>query len=181
MGMIIGGIKPVFESVSKDFSKKNLVIFLISFFAIILLSIVEFNQNNSNNIFVYFLSGMSEAISTIVPGISGTALLMVIGTYNDIMSMFASLFDISSLLNNLIILLPFLIGLIIGVIVVSKVINYLFKKYKTSTYYAIIGFSLASIILIFLQTLGKNYSLLEVALSLVTFLIGYIIAAKMPE
>lgn len=181
MGMIIGGIKPVFESVSKDFSKKNLVIFLISFFAIILLSVVEFNQNNTNNIFLYFLSGMSEAISTIVPGISGTALLMVIGTYNDIMSMFASLFDISSLLNNLIILLPFLIGLIIGVIVVSKVINYLFKKYKTSTYYAIIGFSLASIILIFLQTLGKNYSLLEVVLSLVTFLIGYIIAAKMPE
>lgn len=181
MGMIIGGIKPVFERVSKDFNKKNFVIFLISFFAIMLLSIIEFDQNNNNNIFMYFVSGISEAISTIVPGISGTAMLMIIGTYNDVMSMFASLFDISSLLNNLVILIPFLIGLIIGVIIVSKFINYLFKKHKTSTYYAIIGFSLASIILIFLQTLGKNYSLFEVILSMVTFIIGYIIAAKMPE
>ena len=181
MGMIIGGVKPLYNKVYKEFNTKNLLIFLFSFFAIILLSFVEIQSKDSNNIFIYILSGISEAISTIVPGISGTALLMLIGTYDKIMQCFANLFDVSMLFKNLIILLPFAVGLIIGVIGVSKVLNYLLKKYKISTYYAIIGFSLSSIVIMFIQTLNKKYSPLEIVLSFVFFIIGYEVATRIPE
>lgn len=182
MGMIIGGIKPIFDDVYKKINKSNLTIFLLSFFTILLLSFIKFQGlNYENNIFTYFLSGISEALSTIVPGISGTALLMVIGTYNDVMNTFANLFNLSNLSNNLIILIPFSLGLIIGAVIISKIINYLFKKYKTGTYYAIIGFSLSSIVLLFFQTLNQSYSLTEIFFSFITFILGYIITIKMPE
>lgn len=180
MGMIIGGMKPIVNKVYKNFDKKNLIIFLVSFFAIILLSLIDI-QNNHNNIFTYFLSGISEAISTIVPGISGTALLMVIGTYNAVMNSFANLLIFELFLKNMVVLLPFSIGLIIGIIAVAKIINILFKKYKVGTYYAIIGFSLASIVLMFLQTINRTYNTLEIILSFITFFLGYFVATKIPE
>lgn len=179
-GMILGGIKPIINKINKDFNKQNFIIFLLSFFSIILLSLLNIKGNN-NNIFTYFISGIFEAISTIVPGISGTALLMMIGTYNIVITAFANLLNYSYLINNIKIILPFIIGLVLGIIIVSKFINYLFKKYKTNTYFAIIGFSLASILLIFLQTLNKSYSILEIILSFFSFIIGYFITTKFSE
>ncbi len=181
IGMIIGGIKPDLERCLQKFSKKNLVILLICFFAIILLSVVKFKGNNHSNVLTYFFSGIVEAISTIVPGISGTALLMLIGTYDEVMLIFANLFNWSYMINNLIILLPFLFGLIIGVMIVSKILNYLLKNYKAETNYAIIGFSFASIILLFFQTLEKKYTIVEILISICTLIIGYIVAVKMAE
>ena len=116
-----------------------------------------------------------------MPGISGTALLMLIGTYDEIMQCFANFFDISVLPKNLIVLIPFMLGLIVGVIGVSKVLNSLLKKHKVSTYYSIIGFSLSSIVIMFVQTLNKNYSVLEIILSFAFFIIGYEVAARIPE
>lgn len=181
IGMIIGGVKPLYNKICKEFDAKNLLIFLISFFTIILLSFVEIQSKNVNGIFVYTLSGISEAISTIVPGISGTALLMLIGTYDEIMQCFANLFDVSMFSRNLIVLIPFTVGLILGIIGISKVLNNLLKKHRISTYYAIIGFSLSSIVIMFVQTLNKNYSLSEMILSFIFFIIGYEIAIRIPE
>lgn len=181
IGMIVGGVKPLYSKVYREFNTKNLLIFLSSFFTIILLSFIKIQSKNVNSAFVYALSGISEAISTIVPGISGTALLMLIGTYDEIMNCFANLFDISLIFRNLIIIIPFTIGLIVGVIGISKVLNNLLKKHKNSTYYAIIGFSLSSIVIMFVQTLNKNYSLLEIILSFLFFIIGYEIAIRIPE
>lgn len=181
MGMIIGGIKPIYKKIYKSFNVKNLIIFLVSFFSIILLSFINLERKNIDNMFLYGMSGIAEAISTIVPGISGTALLMIIGTYSNIMNCFATLFDFSFFSKNLIILVPFAIGLMIGVIVVSKIINHFLKKYKISTYYAITGFSLSSIVVMFFQTLHKNYSILEIIFSFIAFIIGDIVATKIPE
>lgn len=182
MGMIIGGIKHIFDEVRKEIKIQNIFIFLLSFFSIILLSFIKFEAIKHNeNIFIYFLSGISEAISTIVPGISGTALLMMIGTYNDIMNMFANLFNLSNFSTNLLISLPFFMGLVTGIIITSKIINHLFKRYKTGTYFSIIGFSFASVVLLFIQTLNQSYFFTEIFLSFVVFIVGYIIIIKMPE
>lgn len=181
IGMIIGGIKPIFNNIYKELDLKKIIYLLFAFFSIILLSIVKFTGNNTNNIFTYFISGISEAISTIVPGISGTALLMVIGTYNEIMNVFSNLFNFSLILKNLAVIIPFLFGLIIGVIFISKLINYLFKKYRINTYYAIMGFSLASVFLMFIQTLNRRYSISEILLAFITFILGYVITIKLPE
>lgn len=181
MGMIVGGVKPLYNKIYKKFNITNLLVFLFSFFSIILLSFVKIQLKNANGIFVYILSGISEAISTIVPGISGTALLMLIGTYDEIMQCFANLFDISIMFQNFFVLIPFTGGLIVGVISVSKILNNLLKKHKVSTYYAIMGFSLSSIVIMFIQTLYKNYSLLEVILSFIFFIIGYEGATRIPE
>lgn len=181
MGMIIGGIKPICNKIYEEFNIKNLLIFLTSFFAIILLSFIEIKSINADCAFVYILSGISEAISTVVPGISGTALLMIIGTYDEIMQCFANLFSVSTLFKNLIVLIPFTLGFIIGIIVISKILNNLFNKYKIRTYYAIIGFSLSSIVIMFIQTLDKSYSFMEILLSFICFIIGYEMATKIPE
>lgn len=181
MGMIIGGVKPLYNKIYKEFNIRNLLIFLISFFAIILLSLVKIQVKNANSAFIYALSGISEAVSTIVPGISGTALLMLIGTYDGIMKCFANLFDASVILKNLIILIPFMVGFIVGVIGVSKILNNLLKKHKVNTCYAIIGFSFSSIVIMFVQTLNKNYSLLEIILSFIFFIIGYEVTTRISE
>lgn len=109
IGLIIGGIPDILNKVNKN----NYYISIIS--CIVFTGITIFNVNNSyiikNNFIdfvVYFISGMIETIGTIVPGVSGTALLMIIGTYDSIIYAVGNI-------TNIKLLIPFIFGMFIDV------------------------------------------------------------------
>ena len=116
--------------------------------------------------------GIIDATTMVIPGISGTAVFMVLGLYENLLNMFASVDSITNIINNLNSLIPFILGVIFGVLVISFFMNYLFKTKKEITEYGIFGFQLSAVIIIFCQTFTKNYSILEIVTGLILFLAG---------
>lgn len=110
---------------------------------------------NLHNIINLLLIGFIMAGSHIIPGISGTVILMVLGSYGIMLNAVANLKDlflITSYINNLdivfyniAVIIPIGIGLIIGAVLFSKLMSYFLKRYYTQTYCAIIGFVVGSI------------------------------------
>lgn len=130
--------------------------------------------NHLNDITLFLILGIIEAITMIVPGISGTVIFMLIGCYNKLIDFLSNLFVI----DNFKILVSFGIGIVIGTLIVVKLIDYLLNKYKTKTYMAILGFTISSILLLFIQTLNNSYSFTQIIIGLLLLGLGYKIARK---
>ena len=174
IGLIIGTTKEIIREVNLK-NKKEFVFFIITFIFMIILSFIKIknNYNYTNNIFnnlFIILIGMIDAATMIIPGISGTAIFILIGCYNFILLVF------SNPLSNIIISFFFIIGLFLGTIITTKIMNYLLNKKKEIIYPIILGFSLSSIFILLVKTL-VNYSG-NLILGILLFLIGYKISLK---
>lgn len=103
------------------------------------------------------LLGFIAAGTMIVPGISGSMVLLVLGYYNSVMMHLKSFVVCLLTLNfaemgpHLLVLIPFGIGIILGLLIVSKAIRWLLDKHPTPTYYGILALMLASPYAIFLK------------------------------
>lgn len=171
IGLIVGGIPNVVNKVEK----KDYYIVIISFIIFFLISInnidnVYMIRNNFFDLLIFFLSGIIEAIGTVVPGISSTALLMVMGTYNDVIASIGSL-------SNFTILVPFGIGLFVGLVLFVRIINFLFKKYKNRVYASVLGFLMASVILLIIQSFKYDFYVVELLIGLVFMIFGIFISS----
>ena len=131
----------------------------------------------SNLYFYYFLMGIMEAISIILPGISGTALLLNFGCYENIIGAIGKVLLLKISVVEVSILLPFTVGLIAGIFFLAKILSNLLKRYTTIFNFIIIGNVVASLILMLLETLKYSYDVKEVILSFVFLVLGYFISS----
>ena len=95
----------------------------------------------SNYFFYLILAGFLMSAGVVIPGVSSSVILMILGVYTTYLSAVASV--------NLSILFPMGIGLLIGSIVFLKLIQFLFNKYYVQTFYGIIGFVLGSVLVLY--------------------------------
>ena len=111
--------------------------FLMFFFSGFLISTVFYlipeNFIENTNILVVLISGILAMAFMIIPGISGSLMLVVIGTYEKVISAISN-FDFSFLI---IFLLGGITGLVISVTLISRIINY-FKTNLTIFFYGLI-------------------------------------------
>jgi putative membrane protein len=153
IGLILGGVPFLFKEVKLKKEKINIISMIITFTISFLLWFLSKNTfqidlDSSDfswvtNIFNLFLAGIIYSVGKVIPGVSGSFLLIVIGMYEYVLSVMAH--PISVGLMEIGKLIPFLIGLIIGVILLIKLMNYLLKKHFGFIYSIIIGFVLGSI------------------------------------
>lgn len=175
VGLIVGGVPSVMEKVKNSDYFVSVIGFVIFFVISIIGGTNEYVlRNNFVDGIMLFSSGIIEAISSIVPGISGTALLMVMGTYNII------IFSLGNMVN-LKIMIIFVIGILVGTFLTIKVINYLFKCYNDKMYALILGFLMASIVLIVIQTFRGGASIYELVIGIVFMIIGIFISNVFKE
>lgn len=167
IGLILGGVKYIYKKAeSSKYSLGMIMAFVISF--LLLIAIIVVDKTNASNGIAYFdfslgtyflliALGMIASITMIVPGISGSAVLLVLGYYTAIVSnVVGNILDFSEILYNLQVIIPFALGAAIGIIIFSKVISIALRKYPKETYFAILGFILASIIGVFLEIKDHN-------------------------
>lgn len=88
--------------------------------------------------------GVVASSTMIIPGISGSFVMLLLGVYGKIIAAVAALTS-SNLMSAVILLLPFGIGVVLGLVFCSKLIKFLLKKYPNITYAAIFGFVVGSI------------------------------------
>jgi len=88
----------------------------------------------------FILFGLIYAVGSIVPGISSSFIFMHLGVYDDMLNAISTL--------NFTKLLPAAIGLALGAIILIRCVEFLFSRYHTVAYYAVLGFLLGSALLI---------------------------------
>ena len=182
IGMMVAGIKSLFENVKgKKISNKGKIIALLISLVLVLISLIDINGESSTvpkNLFsliMLFISGFVDIAASIIPGICGTALLMILGYYDTVISSLGSILDFSNLSYNMFVLIPFVLGMIAGAIIISKLVVYLFDKYKDQTNFTILCFAIASIIILFVKTIITPIQILELVISIMLFISGFII------
>ena len=100
---------------------------------------------------------------------------MILGLYEMLLSLLASLNSIKEILNNLNILIPYFLSLIVTVILLSKLMNYLFKNKRSLMYSSILGFSLSSVFVLLIKLLQNKVKLYY----FIFFIIGFIVSIKL--
>ncbi len=182
IGLIIGGL-PKLYSESKINVKKvsNIIVITLAFIIIIILN--SFSPDHTVKTEANFVTligiGFLESFAMIVPGISGTALLMLVGYYDLVILRFSQIFNIMSLFETTKFFIPFGLGMLIGVIIMSKIINICFKKYPIKTYCAIVGLILSSIYILVIEvfkvTLGFKLFFISLLFIIIGSMISYIL------
>ena len=147
------------NTVIKKNKFSNLIFIVISFCIGVFLVYIEKKYNFSNKStqfsFLYLIfSGIIMSAGVIIPGISSTLILMLLGVYD------AYLLSVSSL--YLPFLFPLAIGLLIGSICCMKLIKLLLDKFYTQTFFSIIGFTIGSIFVLFPTVYSINDAILSI-------------------
>lgn len=187
VGLILGGFPMLYGKVEGTFHPKNLLIFCLTFAFIIGIMFlktgkdVQLNHLDIVGYILLFIVGVIAAATMIIPGISGSFMLMVMGYYEPILNAINELTSLKNIGHNISIFIPIGLGVLVGVVGIAKIIEYLFKKYEVPTYYGIMGFVLASIIGIFASTEALTFAFLPFFIGIILFIIGFIIAYRLGE
>lgn len=188
IGLILGGIPLLNKKIKGHYKNvSNIIIFLLSFGFVIALSVlkgenvVSFANMNIINYIMLFLVGVVAAATMIIPGVSGSFVLMLLGYYKPIVDTIGALTKFNNIWQNIMILVPFGIGVLVGIVAISKLLEFLFKKYEVKTYFGVMGFIMASIITIFTGSEGLVFSIPQLLIGLMLLGIGFTAAYKLGE
>lgn len=196
VGLVLGGIPLLYGKVKgkKDSSLlSNIIIFLLTFSLVIFMAFADkiFNTGSisfSNmSVFSYillFIVGIITSATMVIPGVSGSLVLMLLGYYYPIIKLIKNLSKFQNLSTNLPILIVFGLGVLLGIILISKLIEYLFKKHQTKTYYGVLGFIFASIAAIPISTVKEvslSFNIIHILIGVVMLVIGIITSYKLGE
>ncbi len=183
IGIILGGTPVLFEKIRKHKTVSSIIIFVITFSIVMLLTllgnserIITLDSLNILKVIGLFFAGFVAAASMLLPGISGSFVLMLIGYYRPIIDSIKDLTHFNNLLHNIIILGIAGVGVLCGLILSAKLINWLLKKYEIPTYFGIIGFVIASVISIFVTALSNIILPLDIVIGIIMFIVGILIA-----
>lgn len=169
IGLILGGIVLLFKQISKEekFKIKNIIYIIIPLMIGLGMVYIEnkigMKTVESANFIYLIVSGFLMSIGIVVPGVSSTIILMLLGIYSLYLSAVATLY--------LPVLIPMVIGVILGSLIFLKIIKILLDKFYIKTMYAIIGFTLGSIFVL-LPEIGNT---LEIVISIFCIICGYCI------
>lgn len=198
MGLVIGGIPLLYKKVKGKKEKKEIsswIIFALTFMFVVIMALsdkifagtfgtVDFSNMSLGNYILLFLVGAIAAATMIIPGVSGSLVLMLLGYYYPIINLIKELTQFNNLFSNLLVAGVFGIGILVGIVLISKLIEFLFKRFEIKTYYGVLGFIFASIIAIPIATFSEvqiTFDLLNIAVGVLTGVLGGIIAYKLGE
>ena len=160
--------------INRNIKKWNIVNFILIFifaFLTILLSIINPSISENINLFYILICGIIASSAMILPGISGSLILVILGVYTLIINA----------LNNVEynIILVFLIGCLIGIINFSKIIKWLFHNYRDYTFSIMLGLVIGSIYTVwpwrksFTDDMTNEYIFLSVIITIIGFTVIY--------
>lgn len=192
-GLIMGSLPFIVKKVKGHTITVGKIIPFLVFFALVILMAVMGETGGAAadvsfglvNVLKLLIVGIIAAATMVIPGVSGSMMLMLLGYYdtilesiNDFMDALVK-FDIQGLLVETGVLAPFGIGVVIGIFLIAKLIEFIFSKAEVHAYYAIIGLIVASPVAILLKTDWSGVSILVIVISILTFAAGWFVASKL--
>lgn len=169
IGLIVGSIPTIFEKVK---AKKYSVSQIIAFFAgiVFIVSVPLFAKErvllvqeiDLGLVITLFFLGIVAAATMVIPGVSGSLILLAFGYYIYIVALVKDFlkaiifFDKATLASNVFPILALAAGILIGVVLLAKLVEKLLKKRPKQVYSAILGMVCASPFAIIYQLLNPG-------------------------
>ncbi len=192
IGLIAGGLPMIIKEVKGQKIKlSGIVGFLVFFVLVIGMAALDGASGNNaefskgiTDIIKLFGAGIVAAATMVIPGVSGSMMLMLLGYYEPVISAVNEAVDGlrgvegASFASALFVLIPFGIGVVVGIFAIAKLIEWLFSKFKLTVYWAIIGLISASPIAIIMMNSEsfKNINVLTVITAIIALAAGAVIA-----
>ena len=207
IGLVLGGVPMIIKRIRESFKKKskkkvkenmnvNYLIAAITFAFVIILAFsqeifgrglgdVNLASISGTGYLLLFLVGVIAAATMVIPGVSGSLVLMLLGYYLPVVNTIKELTHFKNIGHNILVCIPFGLGVLLGIILISKLIEWLLNKYETKSYFGVLGFVLASIIAIPVSVYHEigimQYTMVEGVVAIVLLVLGYIIGNKLGE
>ena len=155
IGLILGGLPAIFKRVNmKKAGIPGIILFLVFLALVVVLPLLNPPEartldHSLGTILLMIPLGAIASSTMVIPGISGSMILMLLGYYNSVINAMNDLRggDWSSLA----ILLPYVIGLLVGIVFIAKLMNFLLKKHAALTFCAIFGLVIGSPVALLMQ------------------------------
>lgn len=193
IGLIIGGIPVIYKKVKGNTIRlPQIIAFVLLFATVVGFSLVGEGGGSSaditfsvGNVLKLFGVGIIAAATMVIPGVSGSMIMMILGYYNTIIDTVNAFinalksFDIPAMLDTFVVLVPFGIGVVVGAVAVAKLIEFMLNKFPLVTYWAIIGLIVASpFAIIFMMEIG-TIGVVEIVTGLILLVAGFFISMKL--
>ena len=195
IGLIVGGLPATWKKVKGKGIKISYIIpFLVFFVLVVGLALIGEKEGNAADLtfglwscIKLFVVGIIGSATMVIPGVSGSMMLLLLGYYNPIVSAIKDFvtalasFDMQGILQGCGVLVPAGVGIVVGVFAIAKLIELVFEKFPMQAYWAIIGLIVASPFAVLLMAQLGTITAVSVAVSVVTFAIGFVIAMKLGD
>ena len=180
IGLIIGGTYNYSQNIK--FNIKNILIIILVIIFFLFISINSFKEiyslkNNFIDNIIFLIGGIIEMFASIVPGISGTSLLIMLGIYNQILNMISMIFNLNYVTNHLNLYISYGVGMGLSFIINAYLISYLLKKYRNQSNVIICGLSLSSILFLLIMVFSIRIEAIEFILGIMLLLLGILISS----
>lgn len=129
-----------------------------------------------------FFIGLVAAATMIVPGVSGSMIMMMLGFYEPILQAnnacirALSVMDFPTLLFNVMVLAPYFCGMVIGVLLFARAVEQLLTRHECQMYRIVIGLVFSSPFVILWDVSWKSVALYELMGGIALALLGYVAA-----
>lgn len=195
VGLILGGLPAIWKKVKGSSVKAGHLLACILFFALVV-GMAALGESegasadlsfNLGNVVILLVVGVITSATMVIPGVSGSMVLMLMGFYypvlNAVKDFFSDLaaFDIDGILKGCGILIPFGIGVVVGIFGIAKLVEIIFEKFPLYAYWAIIGLIVSSPIAILLMGTFPAVTVLSAVTGVIALGVGIVIAMKLGE
>lgn len=193
IGLILGSIPVIFAKVKGE--KKGaagVAAFVAAFALVVVLQLLGEGDGsealimlNPIQLVILFVMGMIASATMVIPGVSGSMMLMLLGYYNPIVGTVSRMVDallsvnIGEILACCGVLVPFGLGVVIGIFAIAKLIEVLLRRFPGATYCAILGLVVASPVAILMGLNLASFSVMAWVVGIVTFAAGFLGAIKL--
>lgn len=195
VGLVVGGLPAMWKNVKGKDVKVGHMITCILFLALVvgmaLLGEKEGNAVNLSfnfvNVIKLFAVGVIAAATMVIPGVSGSMVLLLLGYYNPILSAISGFiraalsFDMQAILAGVGILAPFGVGIVVGIFAIAKLIELIFNKFPLYAYWGIIGLIVASPYAILAMGTFPAITVISIVTGVAALAVGFVIAMKLGE
>ena len=156
LGLAIGGFTNLYQY-TKPLKIVDFLLIIGGIWFSMLPELMIQHSTNEPHLVLIVIGGLLSSLAFILPGISGSLILLTLGIYPTIINVFSNLLKLSFDNDSIIILLTFLISFVVGAIVFSKIINKVFEKYEKQFLKFCLGLLIGSIVLILEEVLNIDY------------------------
>lgn len=168
LGLILATVYVIYKLI-ESWNLVNIISTLLMIVFSILLTSDSLNISDDTNLFYILICGIIASSAMILPGISGSLILVILGVYKILVEALDNL-DIK-------IITSFIVGAVIGVISFSKILKWLFKNYKSLAYSIMLGLVIGSIEKIWPwnKSFSAELSNIDLFVSISLVILGFII------
>lgn len=195
IGLIVGGLPAITGKVKgKTIRLSHILAFLLFFALVAGLALLGEQEGsaadlsfNLVNVLKIFGVGIVASATMVIPGVSGSMMLMLMGYYNPVLSEINEFidnlisFNVPGLLEGCKMLVPFGIGVVVGIFAIAKAIEIIFEKFPEIAYWAIIGLIVASPVAILLMNSFGTITFITIVTGIAALAVGVIVSLKLGE